>query len=400
MPETEEKRILLLKGRDESLKRRHPWIFSGAVKKTDALIDNGDTVEVYSIDGHWLGRGAWSSHSQISIRIWTFDKEEKVDEAFFRNRLMKAIELRDQIFKSEQVTACRLVNAESDGLPGVTVDRYGQFLVCQFLSAGAERWKHVITGLLMEKLHVTGIYERSDTDAREKEGLQLVSVLISGEMPPGFIEVQEGPLKFSIDVVKGHKTGFYLDQRENRLKLIPHAAKKEVLNCFSYTGGFGVAAGYGMAAGITNIDTSAEALELAMKNFEMNGIKHDIVEFIEGDVFQVLRKFRDGGRSFDIIILDPPKFVASASQLAGGARGYKDINLLAMKLLRKEGILFTFSCSGYIKPDLFQKIVADAANDAGRQVQILEYLTQGPDHPVALYFPEGLYLKGMVCRVI
>jgi 23S rRNA (cytosine1962-C5)-methyltransferase len=292
----------------------------------------------------------------------------------------------------------RLVNAESDGLPGIIADRYGDFLVVQFLSAGADYWKGAVVETLMRLMSVSGVYERSDAGVREKEGLPKLAGTLAGREPQDLVEIREGSCRFLVDIKRGHKTGFYLDQRENRGMIAEFARGTEMLNCFSYTGGFGVAALQAGAAKVTNVDTSAGALELARRNSEINGLDASNLESVEGDAFTVLRRWRDAGRAFDVIVLDPPKFAESQSQLARASRGYKDINLLAFKLLRPGGILFTFSCSGLMSPELFQKIVADAALDAGCDAQIIRRLAQASDHPTLLSFPEGSYLKGFICR--
>jgi 23S rRNA (cytosine1962-C5)-methyltransferase len=297
------------------------------------------------------------------------------------------------------LSALRLVNAESDGLPGVIVDRYGEYLVCQFLSVGAEYWRREIVTLLADLMPFAGIYERSDVDVREKEGLPLATGVLAGSPPPDLIEIDEYGVRFAVDVRSGHKTGFYLDQRDNRALVAEYAEGREVLNGFAYTGAFGVWALRGGAVKVTNVESSAAALDLARRNVELNGFDAERVENVAGDVFHVLRQYRDARRQFDLIVLDPPKFADSRSQIEKASRGYKDINLLAFKLLRPGGLLFTFSCSGLVTPDLFQKIVAGAALDSGRDVQIVRRMTQAPDHPVALNFPEGEYLKGLVCRV-
>jgi len=384
--------------RDKSLRNRHPWVFAGSVARSIGSAGPGETVEVVGADGAWLGRGAVSPASQIRVRIWTFTPDEPVDEDFFRRRLAQALKVRGPLQASPAHTAWRLVNAESDGLPGVIVDRYGDFLVCQFLTAGAAFWKPVLVEALAALAPCAGIYERSDTHVREKEGLPRAAGLLAGAEPPELVEIQEGPLRFLVDVRNGHKTGFYLDQRENRRRLASYAPGAEVLNCFAYTGGFGVSAALAGAARVTNLELSAPALELARRNFQLNGLDGPAVEYVEADVFKQLRSYRDAGRAFDVIVLDPPKFVENKAQLSRACRGYKDINLLAIKLLKPGGTLFTFSCSGLMEPALFQKIVADAAVDAGRHVQILQRLEQAEDHPVALAFPEGHYLKGLVCR--
>ncbi|MDY0092178.1 MAG: class I SAM-dependent methyltransferase [Candidatus Vecturithrix sp.] len=391
--------ITLKPQREKSLLRCHPWVFTGAVAQVQGIPQSGETVEVLSSQGELFGRGAYSPHSQIVVRIWSFDPAEEITPAFFRTRLQRGIAGRQALLESEQLTACRLINAESDGLPGLIVDRYDTFLVCQFLAAGAEYWKQEIVSQLQELFPWTGMYERSDVDVRAKEGLPLCTGVLAGAAPPEFVQIQEGALRFLVEIQQGHKTGFYLDQRENRQSLAQYVQNKDVLNCFAYTGGFGISALKYGAKSVVNIDTSAAALHLLQRQIALNDLDETRSEQIEGDVFQRLRQFRDARRQFDVIILDPPKFAESRSQLNSASRGYKDINLLAMKLLRPGGALFTFSCSGLMAPDLFQKIVADAALDARRDAQILCRLSQAADHPVALNFPEGHYLKGLVCKI-
>jgi 23S rRNA (cytosine1962-C5)-methyltransferase len=393
--------IILKPGREKSLLRRHPWIFSGAIAQVDGKPESGETVEVHAADGAHLGWGAYSPQSQIAARVWTFNPALSIASEFFRAQLTKALAMRLDLgaWAADPTSASRLVNAESDGLPGLVVDRYADYLVCQFLSAGAERWKREIVRLLDELVPNKGIYERSDVEVREKEGLPPTTGVLAGSLPPALVEIREGECRFLVDVVRGHKTGFYLDQRENRALVARYAAGREILNCFAYTGGFSVWALRGGAIRVTNVETSAAALDLGQRQAELNGLNLGQLENVEGDVFQVLRRYRDARRQFDLIILDPPKFAESHSQVERASRGYKDINLLAFKLLRGGGVLFTFSCSGLVTADLFQKIVAGAALDSGREVQIVQRLTQAPDHPVALNFPEGEYLTGLVCRL-
>ncbi len=296
-------------------------------------------------------------------------------------------------------SAYRLVNAESDGLPGVIVDRYDDFLVCQFLSAGAESWRKEIVRQLNTQIPAKGIYERSDASGRAWEGLKPRWGVLYGSAPPDLVQVREGPVHFLVDIYNGHKTGFYLDQRENRAIVSEYAKGADVLNCFAYTGGFGLYAHWGEARSVTNIEMSRTALEILERNMVLNGFRDKKTENTSGDVFALLRKYRDSARQFDMVILDPPKFAQSSQQVKKAARGYKDINLFAIKLIKPGGVLFTFSCSGHVSPALFQKIVSDAALDADRQVQIIRHLDQAPDHPVSLNFPEGHYLKGLICRV-
>lgn len=385
--------------REKSLLRRHPWVFSGAVAKVMGNPQPGETVEVMSSQGQRLGRGAYSPRSQIVVRLWSFDHEEEICPGFFRSHLQRAIAGRQALAASKSLTAYRLVNAESDGLPGLIVDRYDGFLVCQFLAAGTEYWKEEIVRQLADLIPCAGIYERSDVDVRAKEGLPDCTGVLAGEDPPELVEIREGGLRFLVDLRQGHKTGLYLDQWENRSALAEYASGADVLNCFAYTGGFGLYALQSGAKSVTNIETSSSALQLLQRQIALNDLDIAKTEQIEGDVFKILRQFRDAGRQFDVIVLDPPKFAESRHQIKGASRGYKDINLLAFKLIRPGGILLTFSCSGLMTSDLFQKIVADAALDAGREAQILRRLSQAADHPVALNFPEGHYLKGLVCKV-
>lgn len=390
----------LKKGKEIIIQSKHPWIFSGAVDRIDEVKQNGETVLVKSFDGKVLALGAISLHSQIAIRIWSFDSDEKIDKHFLEKKIVSAITLREIIIDKKSTNVYRLINSENDLLPGLIVDVYGDFVVCQFLSAGADYWKKEIIELLIELLKPKCIYERSDSESRLKEKLGKINGVVFGEEPPDLIEVVENGIKFLVDIKSGHKTGFYIDQRDNRKQIKEFVQNKSVLNCFCYTGGFSLYSKIAGAKEITNIDSSSEVLGILKKNFELNNFSTDNVENIEGDVFKVLRQFRDNSKKFDVIILDPPKFAESVSQITKAARGYKDINLLAMKLLNSGGILFTFSCSGHITQELFRKIVDDASVDSGRTVKFIKQLTQSSDHPILSGFPEGLYLKGLVCQVV
>jgi len=391
--------VLHLKsGREKSLLRRHPWIFSGAVARLEGEPASGASVDVLSSDGTFLGRAAYSPSSQIRARLWTFDPSEQVDLDFFRGHILSSINARHALQLDKHTDAYRLINAESDGLPGLIVDRYGDLLVLQSLSAGLEYWKETIAGLLLELTGLPDIYERSDADVRELEGLPSSVGVLRGSLALSPISILENDLKFKVGIQTGHKTGFYLDQRANRLRVRTLAQGRDVLDCFCYTGGFTVNALAGGAKSVLSVDASAEALALCRENISLNELPATRHSVLEGDVFQLLRKFRDENRSFDLIILDPPKFAPTAALAEKAARGYKDINRLAFKLLRPSGLLVTFSCSGGVDASLFQKIVASAALDAGVQAQILEHCSQAADHPVALDFPEGAYLKGLVCR--
>ena len=393
-------KILQLKGgRDKAVRQMHPWIFSGAVESVQGDPQIGETVRVVSASGEGLGWAGYSPHSQIRARMWTWDPDQAVNEAFIHERIRRAVEMRRFWVPAQVSDAVRLVHAESDGLPGLVVDRYADWLVVQFLTAGAEYWRETILDALRSLTGLSQIYERSDVEARRLEGLPGRTGLLSGSGEPGPVRIQEHGLQFDVGVKSGQKTGFYLDQRDNRRLVGEITAGCQVLNCFSYTGGFTLYALRGGAESVLSVDSSAEALEQGAAHVRLNGLDPNRAEWLAGDVFQVLRKFRDQGRSFNRIILDPPKFAQTAAQAQRAARGYKDINLLAFKLLRPGGMLVTFSCSGGVTAELFQKIVAGAALDAGVEARIVRTLTQAPDHPVAMHFPEGAYLKGLVCQV-
>jgi len=397
--------LILKPEREKSLLRRHPWVFSGAVARVEGNPGSGETVDVLNAKGHFLARAAYSPASQIRARVWTFDPSEPVDADFFRRRIRAALAHRNIFSPSpfgrgpgvrENPDALRLIHAESDGLPGLIVDRYGDVLVLQALSAGVEFWRETLADLLLEESGASAIYERSDADVRELEGLPIRNGPLRGN-PPEQVTITEYGIRFTVNLAHGHKTGFYLDQRRNRQRIGQLAQGREVLNCFCYTGGFTLHALAGGAKSVLSVDSSAEALALARENLTLNDLPAEKAEWLEADVFQALRKFRDQARSFDMLILDPPKFAATAAQAEKAARGYKDINLLAFKLLRPGGVLATFSCSGGVDAALFQKIVAGAALDAGVEASIVEHLAQDSDHPVSLHFPEGAYLKGLVC---
>ena len=389
-----DKSVFLKNGREKSLLRRHPWVFSGAVRNVTGSPNTGDTVTVRNDKGDFLAVGAYSPTSAIPVRIWSFT-EEVIDREFFRRKIAAAYQIRKQFFGNVMPDAYRLIHSESDGLPGLTCDIYKNHAVCQFTSAGADANRMLIAELLAEYAP-DGVYERSDCDIRAKEGLSPRTGVLTGAEPPEFIDFKENDILFRCDVRTGHKTGFYLDQRLNRLAVQQLAAgKEEVLNCFCYTGGFGLAACKGGAKHVINVDTSADALQLAAVNAERNGFPPEQFETLCADVFQYLRKCRDSRKTFDMIILDPPKFADSAAAAAKAARGYKDIALLAMKLLRPGGLLFSFSCSGAMDDALFAKVTDSAAADAGIDFRIVQWLSQGPDHPVSAAFPEGRYLKGI-----
>jgi len=386
--------LVLKKGREKSLKRRHPWIFSGAVEK--AAGKPGETLEVVDSAKKFVARAAYSPKSQIRARVWTFDPEESVDVDFFRSRVEKALALREALPAAKHANALRLVHGESDGLPGLVVDRYADVLVVQFLAAGVDRWRDAILDLLSEISGCEAIFERSDAEVRRLEGLEPRVGFARGNRNASRCPIIEYGLNFRVDVEQGQKTGFFLDQRENRQRVRALAAGREVLDGFCYTGGFSIAALAGGAKRVTAVESSKDAIHIAKENLAANPLDASKVEFVQADVFSKLRTLRDQNARFDLIVLDPPKFAPTAAQVQKAARAYKDINLWALKLLAPGGLLATFSCSGGVSSELFQSIVAGAALDAGGEAKIIERFSAAADHPVALEFPEGDYLKGLL----
>jgi 23S rRNA (cytosine1962-C5)-methyltransferase len=403
------KTIRLREGKERSLLRRHPWIFDGAIARGSA--DSGETVRVESHAGEFLAWAAFSPASKIRARVWSFDEAQRIDASFLIATCVCAALTRARF--DIQSNALRLVHGESDGLPGLIVDRYGDTLVAQFLSAGAERWKDELADALLEATGLTKLYERSDASSRALEGLPEVTgwlrggPVAGGQAPPVEIELQEHGWKLGVNIAEGHKTGFYLDQRDSRKKFADYTRRlnfQRVLNCYCYTGGFTVAALAGIRAGgfsgaaahVTSIDSSGPALAKAASNVALNGFDAARTTFMDADVNASLRQFATEGRTFDAIVLDPPKFAPTAAHAERAARAYKDINRLAFKLLEPGGVLFTYSCSGGISADLFHKIVASAGADAGVDGYISERMGGAPDHPMTIAFPEGEYLKGLV----
>jgi 23S rRNA (cytosine1962-C5)-methyltransferase len=386
--------IRLKPGKDRSLLRRHPWVFDGAIAKGGG--DAGETVRVESAEGQFLAWGAFSPASSIRVRAWSFDEAQRIDADFLRATLARAIALRTRLgIESDGV---RLVHGESDGVPGLIVDRYGDTLVAQFTACGVERHKAVIADALIELTGCTRLYERSDTSSRKLEGLPEVTGWLRGSGPTALV-LREHSWQLGLDIAQGHKTGFYLDQRDSRLVCSQYARRlqfKQMLNCYSYTGGFTVAALAGGAEHVTSIDSSAPALQQAAANVALNGFEASRASFMDADVNASLRQFVAEGRQFDAIVLDPPKLAPTVAHAERAARAYKDINRLAFKLLTPGGVLFTFSCSGGIGVELFHKIVASAGLDAGVDGAILQRLGGASDHPMTVNFPEGEYLKGLV----
>jgi len=388
------KTIRLRVGKERSLLRRHPWIFESAIARGGA--DAGETVRIESFDGKFLAWAAFSPASKIRARVWSFDEGRRIDESFFIALCLGSVRARGRF--DIQSNGVRLVHGESDGLPGLIVDRYGDTLVAQFTSNGAERWKSVLADALLQATGLSKLYERSDAHSRALEGLPEAKGWLRGEGPVELL-LQEHAWQLNVNIAEGHKTGFYLDQRDNRKRFFDYAQRLkfgQVLNCYCYTGGFTVAALKAGAAHVTSIDSSGPALAQAAAHLALNGLDPSRATFIDADVNASLRAFIDQGRSFDAIVLDPPKFAPTAAHAERAARAYKDINRLAFKLLAPGGVLFTFSCSAGIPADLFHKIVASAGCDAGVDGYIHERLSGAPDHPMTLAFPEGEYLKGLV----
>ena len=395
-----ESKIILHESRDKSLKRKHPWIFSKAIKEVVNEPNNGADINIYDCNNNFLAVAAYSPNSQIRARVWSFNKDEKIDKDFFKAKILKAYEARKLMLEVTAMSACRIIAAESDSIPGLIVDMYNNYLVLEVLSAGTEFHLKEIVAALREVFPEHNIYERSDVEVRKKEGLELRKGVIFGENPPKEIEITENEnMKLLVDIENGHKTGYYLDQRDNRAALAKYCKGKSVLNCFSYTGGFSLYALKGRALKVANVDVSQRALDITKRNIVLNHLDPGRVKFIKEDVFKFLRNEKTKNNKYDVIVLDPPKFAESRGQLDKACRGYKDINMLAASIINPGGYLMTYSCSGHMTPDLFQKVVADAILDANREGQIVEYLQQASDHPISTAYPEGLYLKGLVVRI-
>ncbi|KAA8770343.1 methyltransferase domain-containing protein [Burkholderia pseudomallei] len=421
--------VTLKPSKDKSLLRRHPWVYANAIDRVDGKPAPGATVIVRAHDGRFLARAAYSPHSQIRLRVWSFDENEPIDHAFFKRRVQRALAHRRAMISGTD--AVRLVFGEADGLPGLIVDYYvaargaahtgdaaaraaeggaaapvapgdgegRRQLVCQLMAAGVEHWKGAIVAALVAATGCPNVYERSDVSIREKEGLEQTTGVLAGDAPPDTLIANENGVLYHVDVRNGHKTGFYVDQRENRALVAQYARDRDVLNCFCYTGGFSLAALKGGAKRVVSIDSSGDALALAQRNVAANGFDAARAQWLDADAFKTLRRLVDEGERFDLIVLDPPKFAPTRDSVDRAARAYKDINLSGLKLLRPGGLLFTYSCSGAIDMDLFQKIVAGAAADAKVDARILKRLGAGVDHPLLTAFPEGEYLKGLLLQI-
>ncbi|TDV37264.1 SAM-dependent methyltransferase /23S rRNA m(5)C-1962 methyltransferase [Paraburkholderia caballeronis] len=397
--------VTLKPSKEKSLLRRHPWVYANAIDRVDGKPAVGATVIVRAHDGRFLARAAYSPHSQIRARVWSFDENEPIDHAFFKRRVQRAVAHRRAMVRD--TGAVRLIFGEADGLPGLIVDQYDAAndanahsqLVCQFMAAGVEAWKEAIVAALIAATGCPNVYERSDVSIREKEGLEQTTGVLAGDPPADTLVTVENGVRYHVDVRNGHKTGFYIDQRDNRALVQAFAGERDVLNCFCYTGGFSLAALKGGAKRVVSIDSSGEALALAQQNVATNGFDAARATWLDADAFKTLRRLYDDGERFDLVVLDPPKFAPSREHVERAARAYKDINLTGLKLLRPGGLLFTYSCSGAIDAELFQKIVAGAAADARVDARILKRLGAGVDHPLLTAFPEGEYLKGLLLQI-
>lgn len=390
--------VILKSGKEKSLLRRHPWVFSGAIQRIKGKPLDGEVVNVHSAKGDWLAQGSFSSASQIQVRVWSFNQQDSIDQHFFEQRIRTAWHMRQHIIEKHGLTGVRVIAAENDGFPGITIDKFDNVLVCQILTTGGEFFKALIIAALNTVFPNHCIYERSDVAVRKKENLELTTGVLAGNFPDSDILIKENGFTIKVDPITGHKTGFYLDQRDGRAALEPYVKDKTVLNCFCYTGTFGLYALRGGATKVTNVDVSEAALHLAEEHVELNNLPKENAEFVKADVFELLREYQKTGKKFDVIVLDPPKFADNKGQVTRACRGYKDINRLALTLLNPNGYLLTFSCSGLISQDLFQKVVADAALDANREISFVERLHQAADHPTLSSYPEGYYLKGFVCQ--
>jgi 23S rRNA (cytosine1962-C5)-methyltransferase len=397
--------IFLEAGKEHAVLHQHPWIFANTVARYEGKVGLGTTVSVFNDAKKLIGRAAYSPHSQIRARMWTWDPEEPIDHAFFKRKIASAIEHRQRWVKD--TNAIRLIFGEADGLPGLVVDQYDKLLVCQFLSAGADHWKEVIVQILAQQTGCESIYERSDAAVRQREGLELHTGLLFGKPPEPEVLVQENGIAYLVDPVNGHKTGFYIDQRDNRRLVMELAENRSVLNMFSYTGGFSLAALKGGAKQVTSVDSSGDALAIAKKQTKLNQFDEDRATWLDQDAFETLKSLRVAEQYFDLIVLDPPKFAPSAAHLPKAIRAYKEINRTAMQMVEKSGLILTFSCSGAMDMETFEKTIFMASKEASShqktgdlKFRVLKRLTSGLDHPKLTCFPEGDYLKGLLLERI
>lgn len=392
--------VVLKKGKEKAVLQRHPWIFSGAIDKVKGAPANGDVVKVFAADKSFLAYGYYNGQSRVAVRLLEWEEETIIDKAWYQQKLRNAVASRAHVLNNGNTNTCRLVFSEADYLPGLIVDKYADFLSLQILSAGMENIKADLIDILREELNPAGIFDKSDANARTHENLEVAQGLLWGETPPEFIEVRENGVRYHINIADGQKSGFYCDQRDNREILAAYTKNKEVLDCFCYSGGFTLNSLKNGAKHVTSVDSSALAIETLKHNLGLNNFSEAQHTSIQSDVNKQLRAFKEEGKTFDVIILDPPKYAPSRSALDRAARAYKDLNRLGMLLLNSGGILATYSCSGAVDLETFKQIIAWAALDAGKEVQIIKQFHQPEDHPVRISFPEGEYLKGLLLRVL
>lgn len=391
--------VVLKKGKEKAVLHRHPWVFSGAIEKVKGKPANGDVVKLIDAKGAFMAYGFYNDQSRVALRLLEWDETVEIDEQWFRNKVAVAVESRGEVLIEGVTNTCRLIFSESDYLPGLIVDKYANHLAVQVLTSGIEKMMPCIIDELNSILKPESIFDKSDATSRGHEGLQTQNIVLAGVHPPDRVEVIENGIKYNINIAEGQKSGFYCDQRDNRKIVAAHAKGKKVLDCFSYTGGFTLNALQNQAAAVMSVDSSALAVETLKENVLLNGFDADKVTTITSDVNKQLRKLREDGELFDIVVLDPPKYAPSRSALDKASRAYKDLNRLGMLLLSKGGLLATYSCSGAMNMETFKQVLAWAALDAGKQVQFINQLCQPEDHPVRSSFPEGEYLKGLLCRV-
>ncbi|MBS7565629.1 class I SAM-dependent rRNA methyltransferase [Mucilaginibacter sp. Bleaf8] len=392
--------VILKKGKEKAVLQRHPWVFSGAIERVKGKPANGDVVRLLDAQGGFMAYGFYNKESRVALRLLEWNEQTPVDEAWFRQKVATAVQSRSNILHDGTNNTCRLIFSEADYLPGLIVDKYADYLSLQILTSGIENNKAVIIDELQRLLQPKGIYDKSDASSRAHEGLETANEVLSGEAPPELVEVKENNLVYGINIAEGQKSGFYCDQRDNRRILATHTQGKKVLDCFCYTGGFTLNSLQKGAASVTSVDSSALAIDTMRKNIELNKLDVNKHTAIQSDVNKQLRRFKEDGEKFDIIVLDPPKYAPSRSALDRASRAYKDLNRIAMLLLNSGGLLATFSCSGAMDIDTFKQVLAWAALDAGKQVQFIYQFCQPEDHPVRASFPEGEYLKGLLCRVL
>ncbi|MFD1258023.1 class I SAM-dependent rRNA methyltransferase [Mucilaginibacter terrae] len=391
--------VFLKKGKEKAVLQRHPWVFSGAIERVKGKPANGDMVKLLDAQNRFMAYGFYNDQSRVALRLLEWDETVTVDDSWFRQKVATAVESRNYVLQSGKTNTCRLIFSEADYLPGLIVDKYADYLSVQILTSGVQNNIAVIIDELQQLLQPKGIYDKSDASSRAHEGLETANEVLAGNPPPEIVQVKENGIVYGINIAEGQKSGFYCDQRDNRNLLAAYVQDKTVLDCFCYTGGFTLNSLRQGAATVTSVDSSALAMETLRQNIELNGLDVTKHTAIQSDVNKQLRRFKEEGQMFDVIVLDPPKYAPSRSALLRASRAYKDLNRVAMLLLNKGGLLATFSCSGAMDIDNFKQVLAWAALDAGKQVQFIHQFCQPEDHPVRASFPEGEYLKGLLCRV-